>query len=302
MKRKLGFSALILAGAVALGACSSGGDDAAEPSTSAQSEATSSTSEAAQALSKGDSFDVPCSGNDDTTCMTVKINDIIDDVHCASTESKKGKFVAVEISASMPEGADDGFTSPFRSMPWRVSTADNKINNARAEVSCDDGSYLNLMDEFPGYSADGTAFLDVSKDTNMLHFKATNEVSYKIKVESGGEAEPSSQEPTNEASPKNDPAQERAGDAAQPAPQPKSGADSGRQQQGSPHNQEGDAPQNAGDAPVVGITQAPGVENPHPLDKTVASCGDPSNQQPGTTYFTDGTTGWTQQCASQMAQ
>lgn len=35
MKRKLGFSALIAAGAVALGACSSGGDDAAEPSTSA---------------------------------------------------------------------------------------------------------------------------------------------------------------------------------------------------------------------------------------------------------------------------
>lgn len=53
-------------------------------------------------------------------------------------------------------------------------------------------------------------------------------------------------------------------------------------------------------APVIGYTGAPGVESPHELDKTISHCGDPSLHQTGTTFFTDGTSGWTQQCADQM--
>ena len=52
--------------------------------------------------------------------------------------------------------------------------------------------------------------------------------------------------------------------------------------------------------PVIGFTEAPGNEAPHVMDKQIASCGDPSIHQTGTTFFTDGTSGWTQQCASQM--
>ena len=52
--------------------------------------------------------------------------------------------------------------------------------------------------------------------------------------------------------------------------------------------------------PVIGFTEAPGNEAPHVMDKQIASCGDPSIHETGTTFFTDGTSGWTQQCASQM--
>lgn len=53
-------------------------------------------------------------------------------------------------------------------------------------------------------------------------------------------------------------------------------------------------------APVVGFTGAPGVDSPHVLDKEIASCGDPSIHETGTTFFTDGTSGWTSACAALM--
>ncbi|HHU66662.1 hypothetical protein [Corynebacterium sp.] len=53
-------------------------------------------------------------------------------------------------------------------------------------------------------------------------------------------------------------------------------------------------------APVIGFTGAPGVDTPRILDKTIASCGDPMMYETGTTFFTDGTSGWTQECANQM--
>lgn len=52
--------------------------------------------------------------------------------------------------------------------------------------------------------------------------------------------------------------------------------------------------------PVIGYTEAPGQEQPHVIEKQIASCGDPSIHETGTTFFTDGTSGWTQVCASQM--
>lgn len=51
---------------------------------------------------------------------------------------------------------------------------------------------------------------------------------------------------------------------------------------------------------VLGFTEAPGVADPTPMNKTIASCGDSSLHETGTTFFTDGTSGWTQQCADQM--
>lgn len=46
--------------------------------------------------------------------------------------------------------------------------------------------------------------------------------------------------------------------------------------------------------------EAPGQAEPSGMNKTVASCGDPSLHETGTTFFTDGTSGWTQQCANKM--
>lgn len=58
------------------------------------------------------------------------------------------------------------------------------------------------------------------------------------------------------------------------------------------------APQEAD--PVIGYTEAPGQVEPQVMEKQIASCGDPSIHQTGTTFFTDGTTGWTENCAAQM--
>lgn len=47
---------------------------------------------------------------------------------------------------------------------------------------------------------------------------------------------------------------------------------------------------------VIGMTGAPGHDSPRPLNKTIESCGGDLHQR-GTTFFTDGTSGWTQQCS-----
>ena len=49
---------------------------------------------------------------------------------------------------------------------------------------------------------------------------------------------------------------------------------------------------------VIGHTEAPGQATPSVMNKTIASCGDPSLHETGTTFFTDGTSGWTQTCAT----
>lgn len=51
---------------------------------------------------------------------------------------------------------------------------------------------------------------------------------------------------------------------------------------------------------VIGHTEAPGQANPSVMNKTIASCGDPSMHETGTTFFTDGTSGWTLTCANKM--
>lgn len=298
MKRSLGFSVVALWSAAALAACSTGGNEAEDPQLSSVS-TTAYAEETDKVLGVGDSFDVPCGLDDDSTCMTVAITDIDDDAHCENEEPKNGKFVAIAVSASMPEDASTEFSSPFSAMPWKASTPENKMSKVMNEINCDDASYLSLMDEFPGYSADGTAFVDVPEDTNMIHFKAADDLTYKIEVKGKKKAEQSSAQKKSAAK---DPATTSGQDNQQgSAPQP----DLLQETQEAKHAQPSAQPQRTQEEkpeeePVIGFTQAPGQEAPHPLDKQVASCGDPSIHEPGTTFFTDGTSGWTQQCASQM--
>ncbi|WCZ36957.1 hypothetical protein CHEID_07120 [Corynebacterium heidelbergense] len=49
----------------------------------------------------------------------------------------------------------------------------------------------------------------------------------------------------------------------------------------------------------IGFTEAPGQAQPSAMNKTIARCGEPGMYQRGTTFFTDGTSGWTVQCANQ---
>ncbi|OFN77136.1 hypothetical protein HMPREF2537_01605 [Corynebacterium sp. HMSC074E01] len=51
---------------------------------------------------------------------------------------------------------------------------------------------------------------------------------------------------------------------------------------------------------VIGFTEAPDAAQPTPMEKTIESCGDVSLHETGTTFFSDGTSGWTQQCADEM--
>lgn len=63
-----------------------------------------------------------------------------------------------------------------------------------------------------------------------------------------------------------------------------------------PQPQPQETPATTTTAPPIGFTGAP-VGPPQPLHgKTIAECMT-GNYEPGTTLFTDGTTGWTQECA-----
>lgn len=53
---------------------------------------------------------------------------------------------------------------------------------------------------------------------------------------------------------------------------------------------------------VIGFTEAPGHGSPTQMNKTISYCGDPDLHETGTTFFTDGTSGWTETCSSQMMQ
>lgn len=259
---------------------------AEEPSTSSAS----STSVRENAvLGEGDSFEVPCSTLDSTSCMTVDIVSINAQATCATYEgAEPGRFVALEFTASMPEDADTDFTSPFRTMPWSVSTNDGEISRSDTEIHCDGAdSYLNLMDEFPGYSATGTAYLPVPDNADLVHFEVADgdKVKIAIPADEGGAQ-------SNEAGQPAESIDEPAPAASQPpaptqAPAPTQ----------VPAPAPAPVPQQE---PVIGFTEAPGQVAPHPLDKQIASCGDPSIHETGTTFFTDGTSGWTQQCSNQM--
>ena len=52
--------------------------------------------------------------------------------------------------------------------------------------------------------------------------------------------------------------------------------------------------------PVRGFTGAPSVSEIEELDKTISHCGDPSIHETGTTFFSDGSTRWTENCSAQM--
>ena len=59
-------------------------------------------------------------------------------------------------------------------------------------------------------------------------------------------------------------------------------------------------PASAPSCGVYGFTGATGTENARCLDKQISSCGDPSLHEFGTTFFTDGSSGWTQTCQDRM--
>lgn len=149
----------------------------------------STTSDAPEAsnypvtLNVGDSIEIPCSmySSDDGTCMTLTLTDADPNATCSGYGATPGRYVALTFDASMPADADPEFTSPFRSFPWSVVTADNRVTNADTDVACESSaSILDLKAEFPGYSAIGTAWLPVPDNATEVLFDVSQETIFTV--------------------------------------------------------------------------------------------------------------------------
>ncbi|MCD5419780.1 acyltransferase [Rhodococcus pyridinivorans] len=158
--------------------------------------------------------------------------------------------------------------------------ADGKItknvDTSDAEPCSGPGSNA-FIDLPPNSSADGRVTLDIPNETEVIGY-STTQGGQNIRVEwvlpeTAGEAV--AEAPPAEQAPAVEPTATL--EQTQPAaPQPE-----------------------AATAPPVGYTGAPNGA-PQPLvGKTIDYCMDGDMYQPGTTQFTDGTTGWTQECAGQ---
>lgn len=135
-----------------------------------------------ETLSVGESVEVPCSMYrlGDGSCMTIILTDIQSNAVCSSNYAEPGRYVALTFDASMPSNADSDFSSPFRSSPWSVVTSDRRVTQTRQDITCGEASYLDLLAEFPGYSASGTAWLPVPDNATEVRFDVSHEHLFSI--------------------------------------------------------------------------------------------------------------------------
>lgn len=137
-------------------------------------------------LSVGESVDVPCSMylEAEGDCMSLTLTDIVPHAACPESYGHSGRFISLSFEATMPDSADPEFSSPFRSFPWSVVTSSNQKSSVMDESMCNgDSSQLDLMQEFPGYSALGTAYLPVPEDASEVHFESDNEPLFVVNVD-----------------------------------------------------------------------------------------------------------------------
>ena len=236
-----------------------------------------------------------------------------DSAKCSELEyaplKENEKLLFVDLSATMPDDAEKEFHSPFRNDPWRAVTKAKEISRA-SHLLCDtNNNHLDLADEFPGLSASGRFFLKVPASTTALQIKeheliATVDVSQLRKgsktPEDHGAAKGRAQAPNPTTTPQSNLQNSSANNAEVPS---NSAPDSSATPAptAAPNRPVNGIASNSTDDRPVGFTKAPGLEDPHPLNKTVSSCAtDYTLYQRGTTFFTDGTSGWTEQCAAAM--
>jgi hypothetical protein len=292
---------LVAVSVLALTACGSDPqtEETTEVTTAAESATTSeSTTEEVNADRKiglNEPLAISCGGGSDEDCMTVTFTELNASASCPEASSLESRFVSLSIEWEMPEDADPDFTSPFRSSPWAAVTEDDRRTTVLSEVYCHGGyTESDLLAVSPGYSATGVAYLPVPDNTREIHFAVARDEFVILPLDLADAADtaeepgapephqPGDQAPVATAQPS---APVQAPIAPQPTPAP------------APPPAEAPA---APSSPVLGFTGAPGADSVRELDKSIASCGDPSMHQTGTTFFTDGTSGWTQHCSDQM--
>lgn len=119
-------------------------------------------------LSVGGSVEVPCERyeNDSPSCMTATLVDLDTNATCSYEGSDPGRYISVEIEASMPSDAPASFSTPFHS--WSAATESGKWTTL-SQSFCDlDRDADDLYGTFPGYSASGTFWFQVPEDASTL--------------------------------------------------------------------------------------------------------------------------------------
>lgn len=298
------FTATLTAG-ILLSACAdsdlhttgNSGDPSAQPQNSTVGKP-SDKSDRTKPLKVGEKFKVPCGYQQDDTCMEVEIKNIAElgtadsatSSQCPELEYQplqpNEKIIYIDLHATMPENVGEDFSSPFRNQPWRAITKAKRISQA-PNLFCDvNQTHHDLADEFPGLSADGRFYLKVPESVALLQVK-NHELIATIDVSAPGQADGGQ----NNQSKKRSGAAPNPTTNATPAPVTTAPIEPAT---------ETTAPAQPDNRPI-GTTKAPGLEAPHPLEKTISSCAtDYTLYQRGTTFFTDGTSGWTEECAAAM--
>lgn len=137
-------------------------------------------------LQEGMSVEVPCSlyYPEKGSCMTLTLKSVDPAAPCSTEYAEPGRYVALTFEATMPENADPDFTSPFRSSPWSVATTEGQLTRTDEEVGCSlDNNHLDLMQEFPGYSATGTSWLPVPESATEILFESDREVLFTVPLQ-----------------------------------------------------------------------------------------------------------------------
>lgn len=192
--------------------------------------------------------------------------------------------------------ASSPITPEFDSAKWSIftdwSVLDSSGNNIPIEIESKclpDEGWRGTWDQdtFPGDTRKTEQRYRIPEDAQILRLTdSLNQTRWEFELPA--------MEPTHEEDPSVPPP------AVTPNPTPPVPAPSPTFTQLPDPTPEVPAPAPETPAPVIGFTGAPGHDAPRVLDKTIASCGDPMIHETGTTFFTDGTSGWTQECANQM--
>ncbi|WP_228044550.1 acyltransferase [Rhodococcus pyridinivorans] len=261
----------LLPAALLLAACGSSdtADQPADTTSAATTEtdaATGLNSRGAVEVELGETATVVQNG---TTVLEISDTSLSPD-GCDANTTQPGEITKQGFSATVQVGPST-ITQWLWASDFYYVDADGKItkniDTSDAEPCSGPGSNA-FIDLPPNSGADGRVTLDIPNDAEVIGYHTT-QGGQDIRVEW---ALPENVIPSlTEA-----PAAEQA-PAAEPA-----------------------APQSPpATAPPVGFTGAPNGD-PQPLvGKTIDYCMDGDMYQPGTTQFTDGTTGWTQECAGQ---
>lgn len=273
MKRRA-ISAVLAVGALLLAGCS---DSAETADTASETQATSSESQQPEFAKVGDTVPVDCVGS---KCFgEFKVEEILLGQEC------KAPLIAEEIPEGMQLVQVSGILTATDEVTddqgGEIGVTPNPVEAWDAENFKTTGEFASGCDAPQGYELWGSVRAMTGEKVRMYGAFLITKDAKVLGIGNGkfdlGEIDVAPESSANQQAP----------ESAQPATS-------------SARDEYPTAPAQPEEEAVIGYTEAPGQEEPHVMNKQIASCGDPSIHQTGTTFFTDGTSGWTENCAAQM--